>query len=95
MINIHSPKKRQSLFTGLDHWTGLLDWNTGLTFDAYKRLHLAPYSVSRHISACTYYRHRPCQSSAPSLRHILRDYTDIAEAFTDLKLSMAIAHQGK
>ena len=23
----------QSLFTGLDHWTGLLDWITGLTFD--------------------------------------------------------------
>ena len=21
------------LFTGLDHWTGLLDWTTGLTFD--------------------------------------------------------------
>ena len=24
---------RQSLFIGLDHWTGLLDWNTGLIFD--------------------------------------------------------------
>ena len=23
----------QSLFSGLDHWTGLLYWNTGLTFD--------------------------------------------------------------
>jgi hypothetical protein len=22
-----------SLFTGLDHWTGILDWITGLTFD--------------------------------------------------------------
>ena len=21
------------LFTGLDHWTGLLDWTTGLTYD--------------------------------------------------------------
>ena len=21
------------LFTGLDHWTGILDWTTGLTFD--------------------------------------------------------------
>ena len=21
------------LFTGLDHWTGLLDWTTGFTFD--------------------------------------------------------------
>ena len=21
------------LFAGLDHWTGLLDWTTGLTFD--------------------------------------------------------------
>ena len=25
-------QKRQSLFTGLDHWTGILDWTTGLTF---------------------------------------------------------------
>jgi hypothetical protein len=24
---------RVYLFTGLDHWTGLLDWTTGLTFD--------------------------------------------------------------
>ena len=23
----------QYLFTGLDHWTGLLDWTTGLTVD--------------------------------------------------------------
>ena len=23
----------RSLFTGLDYWTGLLDWTTGLTFD--------------------------------------------------------------
>ena len=22
-----------SLFTGLDYWTGLLDWTTGLIFD--------------------------------------------------------------
>ena len=22
-----------SLFAGLDHWTGLLDWTTGLTFE--------------------------------------------------------------
>ena len=34
----------ESLFGGLDHWTGLLDWNTGLTFDPKNRLHLAPYS---------------------------------------------------
>ena len=25
--------RRRSLFTGLDYWTGLLDWTTGLTFD--------------------------------------------------------------
>ena len=45
---IHARYQGQSLFTGLDHWTGLLDWNTGLTFDpkiAHKRLHLAPYSL--------------------------------------------------
>ena len=43
-FHICASDQRQSLFTGLDHWTGLLDWNTGLTFDpkiSYKRLHLA------------------------------------------------------
>ena len=25
--------ERRSLFSGLDYWTGLLDWTTGLTFD--------------------------------------------------------------
>ena len=34
----------QSLFSGLDHWTGILD--SPLTPKiAYKRLHLAPYSL--------------------------------------------------
>ena len=28
------------LFTGLDHWTGVLDWTTGLTFDPQIVLHL-------------------------------------------------------
>ena len=31
--NWHGPKFWVSLFTGLDYWTGLLDWTTGLTFD--------------------------------------------------------------
>ena len=45
--NSYVSVRGQSLFTGLDHWTGLLDWNTGLNFDpkiAYKKLYLAPYT---------------------------------------------------
>ena len=30
---LKSNQRGQSLFSGLDHWTGLLDWNTGLAFD--------------------------------------------------------------
>ena len=29
----------ECLFAGLDHWTGLLDWTTGLTFDL-TRMHI-------------------------------------------------------
>ena len=36
---------RQSLFTGLDHWTGLLDWNTGLTFDPKNSTQKALFSL--------------------------------------------------
>ena len=35
---------RQSLFTGLDHWTGLLDWNTGLAFDPKNGIQKASFS---------------------------------------------------
>ena len=34
----------QSLFSGLDHWTGLLDWNTGLTFDPKNSIQKASFS---------------------------------------------------
>ena len=30
---LHYRLEGRSLFTGLDYWTGLLDWTTGLTFD--------------------------------------------------------------
>ena len=34
----------QSLFSGLDHWTGLLDWNTGFTFDPKNSVQKASFS---------------------------------------------------
>ena len=35
----------QSLFSGLDHWTGLLDWNTGLAFDPKNNVQKISYSL--------------------------------------------------
>ena len=32
--NIYSTMFRVYPFTGLDYWTGILDWNTGLTFES-------------------------------------------------------------
>ena len=37
-------KTRESLFTGLDYWTGLLDWTTGLAQNGVKCL-FKPFSV--------------------------------------------------
>ena len=43
----------QSLFTGLDHWTGLLDWITGLTFDPQIPTKMSNFSaVSPRLQLC-------------------------------------------
>ena len=44
MYALYAHQKGQSLFSGLDHWTGLLDWNTGLTFDPKNSIQKASFS---------------------------------------------------
>ena len=44
MYLVHGSMLGQCLFTGLDYWTGLLDWTTGLTRNDVKCI-FQPFSV--------------------------------------------------
>ena len=54
MVQLYSCSFRVYLFTGLDHWTGLLDWTTGLTSDpknyAYKLGSLLAPSLCQFVN---------------------------------------------